>query len=332
MPIDPLYLVYGAMFLTVFFLVEGLYYFLGRGAAGRKNVNRRMRMLAGEADTKKVLESLRRAAENRWEHLGAFGIALSRLDRMVTQSGLNVDIKKMLLIMVAVGVAIFFGLVVLAARTPVIPFGLPTLLLAALVAMVMGVLGPTAYLAILKKRRLKKFGEQLPDALDMMVRSLRAGHPVNIAMGMVATQTADPIGSEFGIAVDEMTYGLELREALANVGDRVDLPDFNYVVVAISIQHDTGGNLAEVLGGLSAVIRARFRMFKKVHALSSEGRFSAKMLSALPFAFAVMTYTSKPTYYLNVIDDPLFFQVAGGAVFLQIIGVIIMQKLINFKI
>ncbi len=332
MPIEPIYIVYGAIFLTVFFLVEGLYYFLGRGASGRKNVNRRMQLLADDADTKKVLASLRRSEDNRWEHLGLPGVALYRLDRMVTQSGLGTDLKKVLMMMAAVAVALFLGLLVLAARSPMIPFGLPTILLALLVSMILGVMGPVAYLAFRKSRRLKQFAEQLPDALDMMVRSLRAGHPVNIAMGMVAKQMPDPIGTEIGIAVDEMTYGLELREALANVSDRVDLPDFNYVVVAISIQHDTGGNLAEVLGGLSAVIRSRFRMFQKVHALSAEGRFSAKMLSALPLAFAVMTYSARPHYYLDVIEDPMFFKIMGGAVVLQIIGWIIMRKLINFKI
>ena len=332
MPIEPIYIVYGAIFLTVFFLVEGLYYFLGRGASGRKNVNRRMQLLADDADTKKVLASLRRSEDNRWEHLGLPGVALYRLDRMVTQSGLGTDLKKVLMMMAVVAVALFLGLLVLAARSPMIPFGLPTILLALLLSMILGVMGPVAYLAFRKSRRLKQFAEQLPDALDMMVRSLRAGHPVNIAMGMVAKQMPDPMGTEIGIAVDEMTYGLELREALANVSDRVDLPDFNYVVVAISIQHDTGGNLAEVLGGLAAVIRSRFRMFKKVHALSAEGRFSAKMLSALPFAFAVMTYSARPHYYLDVIEDPLFFKVMGGAVVLQIIGGIIMRKLINFKI
>ena len=332
MPIEPIYIVYGAIFLTVFFLVEGLYYFLGRGASGRKNVNRRMQLLADDADTKKVLASLRRSEDNRWEHLGLPGVALYRLDRMVTQSGLGTDLKKVLMMMAAVAVALFLGLLVLAARSPMIPFGLPTILLALLVSMILGVMGPVAYLAFRKSRRLKQFAEQLPDALDMMVRSLRAGHPVNIAMGMVAKQMPDPIGTEIGIAVDEMTYGLELREALANVSDRVDLPDFNYVVVAISIQHDTGGNLAEVLGGLAAVIRSRFRMFQKVHALSAEGRFSAKMLSALPLAFAVMTYSARPHYYLDVIEDPMFFKIMGGAVVLQIIGGIIMRKLINFKI
>ena len=332
MPIEPIYIVYGAIFLTVFFLVEGLYYFLGRGASGRKNVNRRMQLLADDADTKKVLASLRRSEDNRWEHLGLPGVALNRLDRMVTQSGLGTDLKKVLLMMAAVAVALFLGLLVLAARSPMIPFGLPTILLAVLLSMILGVMGPVAYLAFRKARRLKQFAEQLPDALDMMVRSLRAGHPVNIAMGMVAKQMPDPMGTEIGIAVDEMTYGLELREALANVSDRVDLPDFNYVVVAISIQHDTGGNLAEVLGGLAAVIRSRFRMFQKVHALSAEGRFSAKMLSALPLAFAVMTYSARPHYYLDVIEDPMFFKIMGGAVVLQIIGGIIMRKLINFKI
>ncbi len=332
MSIDPLYLVYGAIFLTVFFLFEGLYYFLGRGAGGRKNVNRRMRMLLDDPDTKKVLATLKRAKDNRWEHLGLPGEALYRLDRMVTQSGLAIPLSRMLLIMAGLAFILFAAMLVVTARSPVIPFGPPVLLFGALVAMVLGAFGPIAYLTILKTRRLKQFGEQLPDALDMMVRSLRAGHPVSIAMGLAAKQMPDPIGTEIGIAVDEMTYGLELREALANVSDRVDLPDFNYVVVAISIQHDTGGNLAEVLGGLAAVIRARYRMFKKVRALSAEGKFSAKMLSALPFGFAVMVYTTRPNYYLDQIDDPMFFQIMGGAIVLQIIGMIIMRKLINFKI
>ena len=332
MSIDPLYLVYGAIFLTVFFLFEGLYYFLGRGAGGRKNVNRRMRLLADVPDTKKVLATLKRAKENRWEHLGLPGVALYRLDRMVTQSGLTISVHRMLMVMAGVAFILFVAMIVVTARSAVIPFGPSTLLFAALLAMVLGAVGPVAYLAVLKTRRLKQFGEQLPDALDMMVRSLRAGHPVSIAMGLAAKQMPDPIGTEIGIAVDEMTYGLELSEALANVGDRVDLPDFNYVVVAISIQHDTGGNLAEVLGGLSMVIRSRYRMFKKVRALSAEGKFSAKMLSALPFAFAAMTYSTRPHYYLDVIDDPLFFQVFGGAIALQICGMLIMRKLINFKI
>jgi tight adherence protein B len=123
-----------------------------------------------------------------------------------------------------------------------------------------------------------------------------------------------------------------LREALANVGKRVGLQDFQFVVVAISIQHDTGGNLAEVLGGLATVIRARFRMFQKVKALTAEGRFSAKFLAGLPFAFLVMVYSSKPSYYLNQIDDPLFAKMMGAALGLQIIGMFVMRKMINFKV
>ena len=220
----------------------------------------------------------------------------------------------------------------MAARSPAIPVGRSTFLVAAALGVIVGVVGPVLYLLHVRKKRLKLFAEQLPDALDMMVRSLRAGHPVGVAMGLAAKQMPDPIGTEIGIAVDEMTYGLELREALANVRDRVRVQDFEFVVVAISIQHDTGGNLAEVLGGLATVMRERFMMFAKIKALSAEGRFSSKFLSALPFGFGFMAFSGNPSYYLNVIDEPAFWKVMILALVLQIIGMIIMHKLINFRV
>jgi tight adherence protein B len=195
-----------------------------------------------------------------------------------------------------------------------------------------GIGGPIAFLYYKKAGRLKTFAEQLPDALDIMVRSLQAGHPISAAMTLVTKEMPDPIGTEFGIAVDEMTYGLELREALANLGERVDVEDYQYVVVSINIQHETGGNLAEVLHGLSTVIRARFRMFKKIKALSAEGRLSAKILAILPIGFAALTFSNKPHYYINAADDPLFWPLVGVALGLELVGVYIMYKLVNFRV
>jgi len=129
-----------------------------------------------------------------------------------------------------------------------------------------------------------------------------------------------------------MTYGLELREALANLGERVDVEDYQYVVVSINIQHETGGNLAEVLHGLSTVIRARFRMFKKIRALSAEGRLSAKILAILPIAFAALTFSNKPQYYINAADDPLFWPLVGVTICLELIGIYIMYRLVNFRV
>jgi tight adherence protein B len=165
-----------------------------------------------------------------------------------------------------------------------------------------------------------------------MVRSLQAGHPISAAISLVSKEMGDPIGTEFGIAVDEMTYGLDMREALYNMGRRIEIQDFQYVVVSINIQHETGGNLAEVLRNLSTVIRDRFRMFKKIRALSSEGRLSAIVLSFLPFAVGAIIFTGNPGFYLNVADDPLFLPMMAAALGLMLAGIFIMYRMVNFRV
>lgn len=332
MSIDPFYLVYGIIFLCVLLLVEGVFYLIADNFGGRRGANRRMRMLSSSTNAREVFTKLRRASRTSWDRLGSVGALLTGFNNLITQSGLTMTTERMFVVMAGLAVAAFFGVVILVARNPSVALGRSMFLVAAVVAVVVGVLGPVLYLLYLRKKRLKLFAEQLPDALDMMVRSLRAGHPVGVAMGLAAKQMPDPIGTEIGIAVDEMTYGLELREALENVGKRVKVQEFEFVVVAISIQHDTGGNLAEVLGGLATVMRGRFLMFTKIKALSAEGRFSSKFLSALPFAFGAMAFSGNPKYYLQVIDEPMFLQVMGLALVLQIIGMIIMRKLINFQV
>lgn len=332
MSIDPFYLIYGIIFLCVLLLVEGVFYFMSDNFGGRKGANRRMRMLSTADNAGEVFKKLRRASRTSWDRLGSLGSVLTKFNDLITRSGLTITTERMIVLMAGLAVAGFFGVVILASRSPSIPVGRSTFLVAAAFAVIVGLVGPVLYLMHLGKKRRKLFAEQLPDALDMMVRSLRAGHPVSVAMGLAAKQMPDPIGTEIGIAVDEMTYGLELREALNNVGARVNVQDFEFVVVAISIQHDTGGNLAEVLGGLATVMRSRFLMFRKIRALSSEGRFSSKFLSALPFVFGVMAFSAQPTYYLDVIDEPAFVKVMGLALVLQITGMLIMRKLINFDV
>ena len=201
-----------------------------------------------------------------------------------------------------------------------------------LLCLMVGFLVPIVYLMSRKATRLRKFSEQLPDALDIMVRSLQAGHPISAAISLVCKEMEDPIGTEFGIAVDEMTYGLAIHEALENMGRRIEVQDFQYVVVSMNIQNETGGNLAEVLRNLSTVIRDRFRMFKKVRALSSEGRLSAVVLSFLPFAVGALIFVGNPGFYLSVIDDPLFLPIMGGALGLMLDGIFIMYRMVNFRI
>ncbi len=174
---------------------------------------------------------------------------------------------------------------------------------------------PFIYVLIKVEVRKKKFGEQLPDALDMIGRSLRAGHPNNAAMSLVAKETPDPLGSEFGILVDEVTFGLDMRDALENMGKRVNNEDFRFVVVCVIIQHGTGGDLAEVLENVSKVIRDRRHMQKKIEAQSIERRGSALLLSCIPFFIVGCIMIFNPEYYTSVEADPLFWKIfmVGGA-------------------
>jgi tight adherence protein B len=150
---------------------------------------------------------------------------------------------------------------------------------------------------MMRGRRHKKFGAQFPDGIDIIVRSLRAGHPVPVAVQMVGREMPDPIGSEFGMVSDEITYGADLETAMRNLYFRVGQDDLPLFVTAVAIQGSTGGNLSEILGNLSAVIRQRFKMRRKIKALAAEGRFSAFILSGLPIAMFLVLQLMAPDFY-----------------------------------
>jgi tight adherence protein B len=189
-----------------------------------------------------------------------------------------------------------------------------------------------ALLLIMRRRRHKKFGEQFPDALDMIVRSLRAGHPVPIAISMVARETADPVGTEFGLASDEITYGTDLETAMRNLYFRVGQQDLPLFVTAVAIQSSTGGRLSEILESLSGVIRTRFKLRRKIKALAAEGRFSAIFLSGVPLALFGVLNTLVPDFYTSVwhVEFTRFGLMAAGG--WMLVGNFIMYRLVNFKI
>lgn len=192
------------------------------------------------------------------------------LNRLITQSGV---LQRRLLVV---------SLVAAITAALVLNIVIGNLALKLLGAIAAGIVLPLLFLVVKRRRRLRQFENQLPDAVDVMVRSLRAGHPVSLAVALVGREMADPIGTEFGIASDEMTYGLDREAALVNLRERTGQGDLAFLVVAISIQSKTGGNLAEILSNLSTLIRARFKMRRKIHVLTSEGRFSAVGLSVVP--------------------------------------------------
>lgn len=180
-------------------------------------------------------------------------------------------------------------------------------------------------------RRLKQLEEQMPLALDVINRALRAGHPVVSAVRLAGEEMGDPIGSEFGLVVDETTYGYEFREALVNFARRTGAPDAHFFAVSIGVQSETGGNLAEILEGLATVIRSRTMLGKRVKALSSEGRASALLLSALPAFLIAFILMTQPTYYTSKTSDPIFWPVAAGVFASYLVGLLLIRRIINFR-
>ena len=258
-------------------------------------------------------------------HLG------QKFERMLIAAQVTIPTGRLMLIILLAPVAIFFAIVLLmAAAGAGIAFG--RLLMVGTFAVVIGAFLPIMFLQFKANRTRKKMQDQFPVALDVFVRGLRAGHPIAAALDLLTVEMPDPIGSQFGVVVDEVTYGAELRDALQAMADRWDLDDMRMFVVSLSVQSETGGNLAEILDNLSTVIRERHSMLLKVRALSSEGRMTAIMLTVLPlFAFAFL-FLFNPEFYLDVADDPAFLPGFITLIVMYVIGFISIRKMVDLKV
>jgi tight adherence protein B len=306
--------------LAAVLFVEGVYLLFFTARSYRKNINRRLRLMDDQPDREGMLVQLRR--ERGLSTAGDYRLPLVALNRLILQSGLAIGIGK-LAIYVAVGTLFAFGAMMILRGD---------LVEALLVALFCCTALPLLVLRIMRGRRQKKFGAQFPDALDIIVRSLRAGHPVPIAIAMVGREMPDPIGSEFGIAVDEITYGADLESGMRNLYFRVGQDDLPLFVTAVAIQGSTGGNLGEILQNLSTVIRERFKMRRKIRALAAEGRASALILSSLPIVMFLVIQVITPEFYASVWHEDLTkiaLAVAGGWMG---IGNFIMYRMVNFRI
>jgi tight adherence protein B len=325
-------LVLACIFGAVLLGVEALVSWLGRSRSESKAINLRLRMI-GEGKTHgETLNLLRRAESALPQGLPPLLARLGRkFESMLIAAQVTIPTGRLMIVILTAPVALFFFilLIMIAAGIPV-AFG--RLLLIATFCAVVGAALPLMVLNMKATRTRKRMQEQFPVALDVFVRGLRAGHPIAAALDLLTVEMPDPIGSQFGIVVDEVTYGAELRDALQSMADRWGLDDMRMFVVSLSVQNETGGNLAEILENLSQVIRERASMMMKVRALSSEGRMTAIMLTALPiFAFSIL-FLVNPAFYMDVADDPAFVPGFVGLIVLYIIGFVSMRRMVDLKV
>jgi len=317
--LDARYLAYAVIAIAVIIGSQAGFQYFSGSRSYRRSVNSRLNIIDKSDTRSKSLAELRLKRSLSAE--GRYVLPIIWLNRLVMQSGVSMNAKKILMLMFIATFAICAVMYALSKDA----------LLASALALTVGFGAPLQFLRIARSRRIARFESQLPDGLDVMVRSLRAGHPIPVSLSMVAREMPDPVGSEFGMVFDEMTYGLDTETAMANMQARVGHSDLALVVVAVSIQSKTGGNLAEILSGLSSVLRERFRMRRKVKALSAEGRISAIALSILPFIVAGALFVIAPVYYTAVWDDPVFMPITIFAGFLLVMGDYIMYRMVNFR-
>jgi tight adherence protein B len=308
-----------SIFCLFFLTFEAIFLSLARRSATRGDVGRRMRV-ASDEDGQASLVKKRRQRSLRPD--GGYAMQMVWLNRLVLQSGVHWGMAALPVGSIASGALLFALLALVTGSVP----------MAALIGLVGGLCLPILALVILRDRRCRKFEEQLPEAIDVLVRSLRAGHPVASAIRLVVRELPDPIGAEFSIASDEMTYGLDLERALMNVSTRVGQADLALLVVAVGIQTKTGGNLAEILTGIAKVIRERSKMRLKARALSAEGRFSALTLTLLPFVVFGMLNLIAPHFYGDVWNVPLVKPILAAAVVWMTLGDLLMYRMVKIDV
>jgi tight adherence protein B len=315
---SPLLLVYIGAALCGIMVAEAAYLLYAGRKDKRAAVNRRIKLQDQKLSQEQVLIQLRK---ERGADGSARSALLGALRRLRMQSGITTPLPRFLAFttFAAIGggfAALLMGFAPLTAlaAVPVLAIALPFLLLSRA-----------------RKKRHKAFGFQLPEALELITRSLKAGHPVPVAIAMVAREMPDPIGTEFGMVADEVTYGSDLVGALHNMYERVGHEDLPLFVTAVSIQSSTGGNLREILDGLSKVIRERGKLKRKVRAISTEGRISAYILSAVPVLLATGLMVLMPDFYGSVWDKSLTWYLLGGAVGWLLVGNAMMFKMASFR-
>ncbi|MFK7836582.1 MAG: type II secretion system F family protein [Sulfitobacter sp.] len=315
-------IIYGLIFVGVLVLVEGIYLVaFGKSISLNSRVNRRLEMLEKGTRREEVLDKLRKEMQ---QHMDAKTIPLySLLSEKAQKAAIAFTPQQLLMIMGGLAAIAFLGLTV-GTETEVA--------VRALMSVAIGVGAVYFWVSSKANKRMSMIEEQLPDAVELMVRSLRVGHPFSNAISIVSKEIQDPLASEFGVISDESAYGRDVGEALKDMAERLDMQDLRFLAVAVTIQQQSGGNLAEILAGLAKVIRARFRLFRRVKAITAEAKWSGKFLSAFPIVALIVINVSDPNYYDEVMDHPYFIPACFLVGIFLALNLYVMRILTDIKV
>jgi tight adherence protein B len=313
------------IFLTFLCLLEGVFWFFADSTRiHQRRLQKRMKFLQGLESTTLAPESLLKPDQlstiplihrilKKIQHLG-------QVQTLMNQAGVAWSLGYFLLLtllLAALGFSLGF-----------FRFG-P---MGGAIAGSLGAVMPYYYLKFKKKRRLKKFEKQLPEALDLLARGLKAGHAFGSGLQLVAAEMENPIGMEFFKTFKEYNHGIDLNTALLNLCQRMELRDLKYFTTAVMIQRETGGNLTEILEQISTLIRERFKLRNQIKALTAEGRLSGWVLILMPPGIAMAIFKLNPDYISLLADHPLGRMMAMTALFFQVLGMVCIRKIVNIKV
>lgn len=321
-----------ALFAATFIVVQAVLNAAWARRSRLNMINQRMKMISQGRSREEIISVLRK---NNGGDFSAFpqpfASWLTSLERSIRAAGIPFQTSQVLFGM-AVGFGVMVALIGIGAAMGGFAMSTGTTLLIITLAFCASVLLPVLVISAFGQRRRKRVEEQFPISLDVFIRALRAGHPVASAIDLLTKELPDPIGSEYGLVADEVAYGADLADSLAAMAERWDLEDIRMFVVSLSVQTETGGNLAEILENLASVVRARASLFLKVRALSSEGRMTGWILTILPVAAFLGLFIINPAFYLDVASDPIFIVVFIGLMVMYTIGFIAIRMMINIKV
>ena len=316
------------IFLSLILLIEGGYFFYHQFVSPQqRNMKRRLRgsgkrIQEKEKTPEQEILRKRKLSEVAWmQALLSSASNLGGLERLLQQANSQMPIGVFLLLSGCLGMV---GCLIGAFKD----WGLP-------IAMVLGVVGcasPTFYFKFKRKRRFAQFQRLLPEGLDLMARALRAGHAFSVGMKMVGDEFPDPIGPEFARTVEEISFGIDVPEALRNLTGRVDCVDLKFFVTALTVQRETGGNLAEIIEAISRLIRQRYELFGRIKSLSAEGRLSGYILFGLPFVMAGVLWYLNEEYMSLLFEDPVGHMMIAGAGLMMCIGAFVMRNMCQIKV